>query len=81
MKNSEAYKVAIEEIEQHQEILDKTGGIKGYGMMPTGNISISNGEGQAQLQIKVLGNQRDLNVHLYLTKEPNGTWELIEMKQ
>ncbi|WP_299680625.1 RDD family protein [uncultured Tenacibaculum sp.] len=81
MKNSDAYKVAVQEIEQNQEILDETGGIKGYGMMPTGSVNISNGNGQAQLEIKVLGNEKDLNISVYLTKEPNGEWKLIEMNK
>ena len=79
MKNSEAYKVAVREIEQNQEILNETGGIKGYGIMPMGSVNISNGYGQAQLAIKVLGNDNNLNVSAYLTKEPNGEWELIEL--
>ncbi|MDO5637538.1 MAG: RDD family protein [Myroides sp.] len=81
IKNSDAYKVATKEIEQNKEIINETGGIKGYGMMPTGNISISNGQGQAQLEIKVLGNTKDLNVSVYLEKEPNGQWKLIEMQK
>ena len=81
MKNSDAYKVAITEIEKNEEILSETGGITGYGMMPTGNVSISNGNGQAQLEIKVLGNEKDLNVGVYLTKEPNGEWKLIELNK
>ncbi|MFT6967040.1 MAG: putative RDD family membrane protein YckC [Marivirga sp.] len=81
MKNSDAYKVAITEIEQNEEIISETGGITGYGMMPTGNVNISNGNGQAQLEIKVLGNEKDLNVGVYLTKEPNGEWKLIELNK
>nr|WP_296620417.1 RDD family protein [Marivirga sp.] len=81
MKNSDAYKVAVKEIEQNQEILVETGGIEGYGMMPIGSVNISNGNGQAQLEIKVLGNDKDLNVSVYLTKEPNGEWKLIEMNK
>lgn len=79
MKNSDAYKLAIEEIEKNEEILLETGGIKGYGTMPTGSIHTSNGSGEAQLEIKVLGNERDLNIGVYLIKEPNGEWELIEL--
>lgn len=79
MKNSDAYKVAITEIEKNDQITTETGGIKGYGMLPTGNVSISNGQGQAQLEITVLGNTKDLNVSVYLEKEPNGEWKLIEM--
>ena len=81
MKNSDAYKVATKEIEQNKDIIAESGGIKGYGMIPTGNVSTSNGQGQAQLEIKVLGNTKDLNVSVYLEKEPNGQWKLIEMQK
>lgn len=81
MKSSDAYKVAIQEIEQNQNILKETGGIKGYGMMPSGNVSISNGTGQADLQIKVIGNKKDLTIQVHLTKEPNGKWTLIELNK
>lgn len=80
MKNSEAYKVAIEEIERNPKIATETGGIKGYGMMPGGNITISNGAGQAQLEIKVLGNEKDLNVRVSLTKEHGGEWVIKEIR-
>lgn len=81
MKNSQAYKVAISEIEMNEEILSETGGIIGYGMMPEGGVSISNGQGQAQLEIKVLGNKRDLNVSVYLVKKPNELWKLIDLQK
>lgn len=81
MKNSDAYKVATSEIEQNKDIINETGGIKGYGIVPTGNISVTNGQGQAQLEIKVLGNAKDLNVSVYLEKEPNGQWKLVEMQK
>ena len=80
MKNSDAYKVATKEINQNKDIINEIGGIKGYGMMPNGNISKStNGQGQAQLEIKVLGNTKDITVSVYLEKEPNGQWKIIEM--
>ncbi|GGG97386.1 hypothetical protein GCM10011416_14210 [Polaribacter pacificus] len=81
MKNSGAYKVAISQIEQNEEILSEIGGIKDYGMMPTGSVNISNGYGEAQLNIKVIGNEKDLNVVVYLTKEPNREWKLIELNK
>ena len=65
MKNSDAYKVAVKEIESNEQIVTEIGGIKGYGMMPSGSINISNGRGQAQLEIKVLGNSKDVNVNVY----------------
>jgi uncharacterized RDD family membrane protein YckC len=81
MKNSDAYKVAISEIEQNEEIVTEIGGIKDYGMMPTGSVNISNGYGEAQLEIKVIGNEKNLNIGVYLTKEPNGNWKLIELNK
>jgi len=81
MKNSDAYKVAISEIEKNEEIISEIGGIKDYGMMPTGSINTTNGYGEAQLNIKVIGNEKDLNVGVYLTKEPNGEWKLIELNK
>lgn len=81
MKNSDAYKVATKEIEQNQEIIDETGGIIGYGMLPTGNINMVDGHGQAKLEIKVLGNKKDMNVNVYLMKKPNAEWEIKEMQK
>ncbi|MFB9057841.1 RDD family protein [Mariniflexile ostreae] len=81
MKSSDAYKVALSKIEQNQEIATEIGGIKDYGMMPTGSVNISNGYGEAQLEIKVIGNKKDINVGVYLIKEPNREWKLIELKK
>ncbi|UUV20229.1 hypothetical protein [Paenimyroides aestuarii] len=80
MKNSGAYKVSVAEIEKSERIIYETGGIKGYGMIPTGNIKSVNGFGQAQFEIKVLGNKQDVIVSVYLEKEPNEDWKIIEMQ-
>jgi len=79
IKNSDAYKVAVQEIEYNKEIQAKTGGIVGYGIMPTGNVNISNGNGEAQLEINVIGKEQDLKVSVHLTKESGGKWKLIEL--
>ena len=79
MKSSDAYKVAIAKIERTDEILKETGGITGYGFMPSGSVSTENGNGEADLTIKVLGKEKDLSVDVYLTKKPNEDWQLIEM--
>ncbi len=65
----------------NQEILEETGGIKGYGLLPSGNITISNGKGDAQLQIKVIGDKKDIEVNVHLTKEIDGQWMLLELKK
>ena len=78
MKNSEAYKLAIKEIEKNTEIKKETGGIVGYGFMPTGNINVSGNEGQAQLEITVKGKLKDIEVNTYLESK-DGKWKLIEL--
>jgi uncharacterized RDD family membrane protein YckC len=78
MKNSEAYKLAIHEIEKNVEIKKETGGIVGYGFMPTGSINISETEGEAQLKITVKGKVKDIDVNTYLERR-NGHWALIEL--
>ncbi|TDE10522.1 RDD family protein [Dyadobacter psychrotolerans] len=81
MKSSDAYKAAIREIEKNEEIRTETGGIKGYGFIPTGSINIINGHGQAQLGIKVLGNDQNVSVNVQLKKEPEGEWKLIDLQK
>jgi uncharacterized RDD family membrane protein YckC len=78
MKSSEAYKLAIQEIEKNTEIKNETGGIVGYGFMPTGNINVSGSEGQAQLEITVKGKLKDIDVNTYLESK-DGKWRLIEL--
>jgi uncharacterized RDD family membrane protein YckC len=78
MKNSEAYQLAVQEIEKNSEIKQETGGIVGYGFMPTGNIEVSGDEGKAHLEITVKGNLKDITVTTYLESK-NGKWELIEL--
>lgn len=80
MKNSDAYKVAIETIETDEKFIESTGGIIGYGNMPKGNINITNGHGVAQLQIKVKGNTEDITVFVHLEKEPDGEWIIKEIR-
>ncbi|MOA63450.1 hypothetical protein D3C78_1891860 [compost metagenome] len=48
-------------------------------MMPSGSLSISNDQGRAQLEIKVLGKIENTKVSVYLEKEPNKQWKLIEI--
>ena len=81
MKKSEAYKMAITEIEQNESLISEIGTVVNYGMFPTGNISVTNGYGQALLEIKVIGVKKTVQVVAYLEKEPTGEWQLIEMQK
>jgi len=80
-KKTDAYKVAITEIEHHTEIISETGGIKGYGTIPTGEISLINGHGVAKFGINIIGVEEDISVIVYLEKEPNNEWEVVELNK
>jgi len=81
MKSTDAYKVAIQNVEINSDIITETGGITGYGMMPSGSVSVKNGQGEAELHITVHGKTKDIEVSMHLEKEQNGQWKLIEMKK
>lgn len=80
MKDSEAYKIAIQSIEENESIIQKSGGITGYGMLPTGNIRASAQSGYAELQIKVVGKESDVIVSVILEKEAGGDWLILKMR-
>ncbi|WP_428868137.1 RDD family protein [Clostridium sediminicola] len=76
MKNNRAYDIAITQIESSSELKSEIGEIKGYGFMPTGSISITNGYGEAVYKIKVKGEKRSQRVFVRLFKEPNADWKI-----
>jgi uncharacterized RDD family membrane protein YckC len=76
LKTSNAYKLAITEIENNKEINQTVGEIIDYGWMPTGNVSIKNGEGSATYDIKVIGEKEEMNVQVELIKPKDGNWEI-----
>lgn len=78
MKSSDAYKTAINEIENSREVLAATGGITGYGFMPNGSINYSGSRGDAQLTITVKGKEKDADVYISM-ETASGKWEVLEM--
>lgn len=77
-KNSGAYEKTIEMIENNDEIIEYVGGIEGYGLMPLGSISTTNGYGEANIQVKIKGKTNSIWVGCYLQKKPRTEWEIIE---
>ncbi len=69
IKNSEAYKVAVQEIRSNQKILDATGGIKGFGRFPEGELNYSGQSGSAELAIKVIGNSNNVIARVKLERD------------
>lgn len=80
IKNNDAYRAAIAEIEQTQAIIDKTGGITGYGALPAGHIQTKNGEGKATFTISVKGKEKNISVKAHLSKSPDSDWSVHKLK-
>lgn len=78
MKTNQAYKLSVYTIENSKEINTFIGDIQGYGLIPTGSISVSNGWGEARFTIKVKGEYDTVKVYTYLTKEPDTGWIIHE---
>ena len=79
MKKSDAYKTAVVEIENNQQLKNEIGEITDYGMFPTGSINYVDGYGEAELEIKVIGTKSTKSVYVYLIKEVDKEWQLVEM--
>ena len=80
LKNSSAYKAAIAEIEQNEEILGVTGRIVGYGWLTSANVSVTNGEGEAYYRIAVKGENQDVVVFIDLYKDFGEDWEVERLE-
>ena len=79
MKNTDAYKVAVENIKQNDEIKKATGGIKDFGYMIADHVETTNGNGEANLSINVIGEKKDVDVSVSLLKQNGGKWKITEM--
>jgi hypothetical protein len=50
-------------------------------MMPKGNIEVSNGQGQAGLQITIIGSKKEGEITIYLIKEKDSIWKAVQMEK
>ncbi len=80
IKNTDAYKAAIQQIEATPEIMEATGGITGYGILPEGNIQITDDSGQAEFFVKVFGKEKNMEVYISLEKKPQEQWKTRKME-
>jgi len=80
LTKSDAHEAAENYISANAEVQKATGGIKDFGMLPTGSIHVNNGHGGADLTLSVNGKKHDLDVFVHLEKEPNMEWQVLEMR-
>ena len=76
--NNPSYTTAINFIKHHPEIIELTGDIERFGKFSSGSINTSNGHGQAEFTIRVIGSDSTIRVHIRLEKEPLRDWEIVD---
>lgn len=81
VKSSDAYKVAIQDIQKNEEIRAEIGEVKSFGPFPKGSVEIQNGEGQAGLQITAIGTKKEKEITIYLIKEKDSIWKIVQMEK
>ena len=75
---SKAYDTALAFVRSNEEIAVQTGGITHTGCFATGNINVSNGIGNAQLNIFVEGKKSNYVYKINMNRTPEGKWTVIK---
>ena len=78
-RSHRSYQVAIDHIKSNSEILAVAGEIQGFGLFPTGNLSVSPNRGDADYIIRVRGTHGDVRVFIVLQRRGVGDWEVVEL--
>lgn len=76
--NSDAATTAKQFLRDNEKLKKDVGAVKEFGSIVTGNISIENGNGGANLHLKVIGEKKTVNASLQLMQRPGGDWRVIE---
>jgi hypothetical protein len=74
--NSEATKIAQEFLKDNERLKRDIGDVKSFGSFVTGNINIQNGDGTAQLSIKVIGERKTVNASVELVYRSGHPWRV-----
>ncbi|AWH83675.1 hypothetical protein HYN59_00445 [Flavobacterium album] len=80
VKNTDAYKAAVEHLGNDPEIQAATGGINDYSVSSF-NIKTENGRGEATFDITVEGKSNNIDVYMELEKEPDNDWKVISVEK
>ena len=74
--NSEAAAKARDFLRNSDKLKSDIGEVKDFGSIVTGNVSVSNGEGEATLNLKVIGDRKTVNASVHLVMVSGRTWRV-----
>ena len=59
-----------------EKLKQDIGEVKGFGRIVTGNVNMSNGDGTAELNIKVIGERKEVNAAVELVFRRGHQWRV-----
>lgn len=84
IKTSDAYQTAIEYLKTDTEIKNTVGNIRGFGLIPTGQVEFSttNGveSGNAIFNITIRGDKKNKDIVIALEKTPETMWTVVALE-
>jgi hypothetical protein len=74
--NSDAANVAKEFLRNNERLKQDIGEVKDFGKFVTGNVSINNGDGTAELNLKIVGERKEVNAAVQLVFRSGHQWRV-----
>ena len=74
--NSEAANVSKDFLRSNERLRQDIGEVKDFGKFVTGNVSINNGYGSAELNLKVVGERKTVNASVELIFRSGHQWRV-----
>jgi flagellar basal body-associated protein FliL len=76
INNSEAAQVSKDFLKTNERLKQDIGEVKDFGKFVTGNINVENGNGTAELSIKVIGERKTVNASVELMYRSGHQWRV-----
>ena len=76
MGNSEAAETARTFLRNNETLKRDIGDVKDFGWLVSGNFNTSNGDGAAQLKLKVIGERKEVNATVELVYRDGRPWRV-----
>ena len=76
ISNSEAASRAKDFLRSSEKLKAEIGPVKDFGRFVTGNVNLNNGNGDATLHLKVIGDRKTVNATVDLVLVRGGTWRV-----
>jgi hypothetical protein len=74
--NSEAALKAKDFLRNSEKLKLETGEVKDFGSIVTGSVNLQNGNGEATLNFKVIGEQKTVNASVHLLLVSGSNWRV-----